>query len=336
MQKILNWLGLSLKITLRNKNLYISSLLIICVSISVSQFKVEKENEIIGLFADDTELINEIQYNINGQKDALIYSTEDKLKADVLKGNIGSGFVFKITPEEYVDGDDCGGIKAYTSPGYVYLETDKEIVYEALLKCCTDFIISKECDFVFADSDDGLSAEIIDKKNEYLMDGALFDINIMVSESENNEKNEYNTDPLKGIMALMVFLCIFLSYGQNLKGDFAIIEGSLNPKDRIIFRVINSVVVGIWFGGIALFCLGIYSSDNLIENIIKMAFFLTITIVWTNLIGGLIKSQAALISLAQVFLIVQLIICPVIVDLQKYLLPVKFIRYLLPVTYFLV
>jgi len=336
MQKIINWLWFSLKITLRNKNFYISSILILCVGVSVSLFKVEKETDVIGLLAEDAELINEIQHSVKVHKDTKVYSSEDKLKEDILKGIIGSGFVFDTTPQEYVNGNNSRGIKAYTVPGYAYLEIDKEIIYNAWLKCSADYIISKECEVTFDNNDEHLKDIIINKKNEYLSGDTLFDINIMVSENDTNIEERTVVNPLKGIMALMIFASIFLSYGQNYNGNLCIIEKCLNPFDRILFRFINSMVVGILFGCIAICCLGIYSRNNIFEVIIKMMIFLSVTVVWTNIIGGVIKRQVTLISMTQALLLIQLIVCPVVVDLQNYIFPIKYIRYLFPVTYFLI
>ena len=66
-----------------------------------------------------------------------------------------------------------------------------------------------------------------------------------------------------------------------------------------------------------------------------MIFFVLICVLWTLIMGALIRKEDTYTAVCPVIITLQLILCPVIIDLNNYMPLIGYLRYLFPVTYFL-
>ena len=338
MQKVLIWFLTNIKSMLRNRLFYIVSLLMITLcavfcNISTAKPSVDK----VGLFFNVSGAkTNDLVAALSSDREVVIFDDLDIMKQSVNDADITIGYAIYADASDYIEHQkDKGIIEVYVSPGYLYSEVDKERFYNAWLNYCNNHLIKNEADKVFVKSDEFLIAELIDKKEAYLSSDSLFDINIIEEDSQVISSARSQKDPVRAVVALTVFMTVFIMYGYSYSGNGMSIDKSLSFHSRIAYRFVSGLSRGMLIGVVGLICTFIFSDNASLYDIARIMLFIVICVIFTNIVGAIIKKEDTYTALCPVLLTVQLIICPIIIDLDMYLPIMPLLRYLFPVTYYL-
>ena len=336
MQKVLIWLLTNIKSMLRNRLFYIVSILMIVLCAVFCSIATNKPvDDKVGLYFDvDNSKMSPLVSSLGADREVVIFDDIESMKQSVKEANIVLGYAILADADDYIDsGKDKDIIEVYVSPGYLYSEVDKERFYNAWLYYCSNNLIKNEADKVFVDSDETLRTELIRKKESYLSSDELFDINIIEESAEDSIKSE--KDPVRSIVALSVFMTIFIMYGYNYSGNGQSIVKSFTLKSRVAYRFVSSFANGLIIGVVGLICTFAFSGKASLYDIPRLLIFIMICVIFTCIVGEIIKKEDTYTALCPVLLTLQLIICPIIIDLDMYLPIIPLLRYLFPVTYYL-
>ena len=330
------WSLTNIKSLLSNRLFYIVSISMLLLCSAISSIKPTVNNDTVAVFisknkAEMSSLIDALK----NDRDVLIYDDEEMMKQDVYDGKVIIAYSIHADAYDYIVlKEDRNIVDVYVSPGYLYGEVDKERFYNAWLYYCSNTLISDEADNVFSESDDNLKDDLIRRKDGYLSGESLFDINIIEEENPLNASSSA-TDPIRSVIAFSVFITIFILYGHSYSGQGFSIDRCMPLRSRTIYRFVASMSQGIIIGVIGLICLYVFSSYANLKDIFQMIFFVLICVLWTLIMGALIRKEDTYTAVCPVIITLQLILCPVIIDLNNYMPLIGYLRYLFPVTYFL-
>ena len=322
---------------LRNRLFYIVSILMIALcAVFCSLTKNKQINDKVGLYFDvNPSKMNSLVTTLGNDREVMIFDDIESMKQSVSDADIALGYAVSADANDYIKlKKEKGIIEVYVSPGYLYSEVDKERFYNAWLNYCSNTLIEDEADKVFVESDDTLRSQLIDKKDSYLSSDALFDIKI-IEEDVSNSFVGTKKDPVRAIVALTVFMTVFIMYGYNYSGNGRSIVKSFNVRSRIVYRFISSLSHGLMIGTVGLICTFAFSDKSSLADIPRLIIFIVISVIFTCIVGAIVQKEDTYTALCPVLLTVQLIICPIIIDLDMYLPIIPLLRYLFPVTYYL-
>ena len=338
MQKVLIWFITNIKSMLRNRLFYIVSILMITLCAVFCNISTAKPGfDKVGLYFDlNASNMNDLVSALSLDREVVIFDDLKIMKQSVSDADIAIGYAVYADASDYIDRNkEKGIVEVYVSPGYLYSEVDKERFYNAWLSYCSNSIIESEADKVFAASDESLVSELIDIKESYLSSDSLFDINIIEEDSISTDLNKSKKDPVRAVVALTVFMTVFIMYGYNYSGNGLCIDKSLSFQSRIVYRFVSTLSHGLLIGLVGLICTFVFSGNASLKDIVRLLIFVIICDIFTCIVGAMIKKEDTFTALCPVLLTVQLIICPIIIDLDMYMPIIPLLRYLFPVTYYL-
>ena len=236
-------------------------------NISTAKPSVDK----VGLFFNVSGAkTNDLVAALSSDREVVIFDDLDIMKQSVNNSDIAKGYAVYADASDYIERQkDKGIIEVYVSPGYLYSEVDKERFYNAWLNYCNNHLIKNEADKVFVKSDEFLIAELIDKKED-----SLFDINIIEEDSQVISSARSQKDPVRAVVALTVFMTVFIMYGYSYSGNGMSIDKSLSFHSRIAYRFVSGLSRGMLIGVVGLICTFIFSDNASLYDIARIMLFL--------------------------------------------------------------
>ena len=170
---------------------YITVLVMFLLCLTISHLSRDTSKDSIGLMlnCNDDSFIKDLTESLSKDRHVIIYDKTSDIEDALIKNEISLAYVINKTPYDYaIKGIDKGVVSLYTSPGYIYLEVDKEIFYDAWLSCCSDLIIKNESTKIFNGNKNELTDRLIKEKDRYLESDELFDISLHEYDLEAGKK----------------------------------------------------------------------------------------------------------------------------------------------------
>ena len=160
---------------------------------------------------------------------------------------------------------------------------------------------------------------------------------------------------IRGVISCMIFLAVYLS-GASCKEEknqhfLSILEKGKRHSYECAGML--AAVTPMMLVGTGLSCLTILQSEMLdaasgagvvtatgigmviVTEILQMLLLITVSILFTACTMCIWKKDMGMLSALPVLILLQIIICPVIIDMAVYVPAVKYIRYLCPIAYYL-
>lgn len=271
------------------------------------------------------------------------YSDMEDLKKDVMLGKLEAGYVFDRDFSKKIesgDFDDC--LKTYYSPATVMSSAGNEIIFSKIMQLCGYTIIGKYVDESPLDDVTKIKAskDLSRIYEEYCHSGQVFhlDIETVSGVQINNEGLDDLgvTFPLRGVLAILIFLCSFTGSiawcKDREQGIFAPRSHSFCILSRILYPMIPAVLFLIC-SHIALMACGL--AGSFISEMLIGARYLIITTVFCFLCSTLIKKSSLLISLIPVITLGSLIFCPIFINIETLIPALGFISKLFIPRYYM-
>ena len=160
---------------------------------------------------------------------------------------------------------------------------------------------------------------------------------------------------IRGVIACMIFLTVYLSGASCKEEKNQRFLSILEKGKRHSYECAGMLAAAtpMMLVGTALSCLTILQSEMLdaasgagfvtatgigmviVTEILQMLLLIVVSILFTACTMCIWKKDMGMLSALPVLILLQIIICPVIIDMAVYVPAVKYIRYLCPIAYYL-
>lgn len=325
--------------------LMILLVIFIVYKIQLPQFDTVK----VGICYSDSPLgknIFETLVESEGIFTYITYLDTEQLKADVLGGELEAGFIFTDRFDKGIaSGDTKETVSFYSTPFSKKSEVLKETVYTAIFNYISEQILIEVDEEQYGNSNDERRKRLLEINTWYLESDTLFKLEIKevsvkdkntTGEERDSLLNTEETNPIRGIAGLLLFLIMHLSFGRKWEADSKALLKALSPKDRILYMamiMLASVTIpSIMVVG---FLAGLPQSAGVIFEIAKMTMLIVMSIVWITLLDRIVRNYTTYMGSVVAILLVNVFCCPIVVDLATIIPAMKYIRMLLPLGWYL-
>ena len=141
---------------------------------------------------------------------------------------------------------------------------------------------------------------------------------------------------LHGLVALFLFLIIYVEYGRRFDAGsgkpYLALPAPLGEGFQMMGLLAAGTVPAV-AGLVLLLCSG--ESRGLLREISAMILLLAACIVWIWIVGKWIQNLTGFTSSIFLLVLINLLFCPVFVDIAAFIPALKFVRYLCPVGIYL-
>nr|MCR4705097.1 hypothetical protein [Lachnospiraceae bacterium] len=244
------------------------------------------------------------------------------------------------------------GVTCIETPFSVGTEVLKEAVFAAIFREYSAVIIGAKESEIFAEADPSRLARILSKNEEYLAGDKLFTPEeILVDTVIASKKDSSNGDAamsgdanaddadrrntLWGIFYTCLFLMMLQATVSDEQNARRGLLGALPPREARVYRIsseITGILVPAVSGLIFLTTLGM--CELILREGLHLFLFVVYACIWIELIGRRLMRQD-LGSKLVAFLAAHLLLLPILTDLSSIVPAVRFLRYILPASVYL-
>jgi hypothetical protein len=248
-----------------------------------------------------------------------LYGDEEELRQDVMTGRVDSGFVL---PEAF--GDDT--IRMITSPSSTKGALAKLAVFEACYRISSDALLLEADRQLYDEEDSTRQAELLEKNHSIVYSDRVFTIDLQTVPSEKaGAVSGSECYPVQGTAGLFVMLILLLADADGRGGDTGMLRALPLRRQRAM-RIMYTLAAGLPAALVAwLAC--VPTGRSWWVELLAMLSLLLWTELWLGLPSGGTEAPCIRIVL---FLLIQLLICPVFVDLSGWVPALKIIRLFWP------
>lgn len=344
MKKYTNWYRLLLKGYLRRASTWIQLLGMVLILLTLSGMRLPKADTLkAGIVNAGGEYGERIAHRLLTEESIFqfsLYEDEETLKKDVLNGSLECGFIFHPELDGRIRKGDCRRIIHYlATPFSVEGEVARETVYARFFEVYSEEMLRQKDKELFERKDSARTEELVRLKRDYGESEAVFSMDIFHIERENKGEERKASDqvnPLRGIAGLLVFFLMFMAEGRRFWLRTERIDRWLTPGDRFFFGIMEKLAAGtlpalaVW--GILIF-LG--ESRGWIMEAGRLALLVFLGSLWSQAAGRLIRRETAFVAASFSLMLVQLLLCPIFVDLSAVFPAIGVIRMIIPVNIYL-
>lgn len=337
MERYVTWYILQLKAWCRKKTCWLQIagmclLLAIVMSIAIPA----QNNCFVGICniqGHDAEKMVNILEDSDSIFEFRRYTDEAEMRQDILSGKIECGFSFSEDFQEKLGTLDVENCLSYIETSFSTKgKVARETVYTAFLQILGEQILKESLDDIYGSYDEELLKELLAKNQEYLDSDQVFQIKEQRVETvANGSTSSDQTYPIQGLIGLFLFGIMFLEHGRKFEPEKRRVLAVLTPKEQCIFQVLGSfavVSIAAFVGLIWIFCSSASRGTGI--EILFMVLYLLYCWLWIWVIGRLFQSQTTFMVWTVTMIVIQMLICPVFIDLSVYIQALDYIKYLFP------
>ena len=327
MNKIWLWFFLSAKRQLKRPAFVVLLVGVPLLLYGVSYLEQKDSGKIaVGIYAEDAGLAKEIADTLvkkEGMLQFYLCQNEESLKAEVASRKAECGYILPADLKEKLDGNKMKrSIRVYTAPSTVLQALSSEVVFAALIErygrdLLTDFVKKDEL-FSEFHGDAAAVGQLFDK---YDQNGSTFSFAYeTVGGKSANEMPEKATFPVRGMVAVYLFVIGLFSavtlVQDEKKGLFIPVSYHLKIGSKFV-SILAPVALAACSG-----LLAIWASGNLTavgKEVGVLAIYVMAIALAGYLLKSIIKNKAILINLIPFMTLGSLILCPVFIDIGKWI-----------------
>lgn len=293
-----------------------------------------------------SQVIDELVNTTGLAKFYRVSSLED-LKIDVLKNEAECGFVF--TEEIYkkmIKEDADGGIIIYQSPKSsvtdymketVFVQVYQKLSYDRTLDYLANSPYMKDLD------KDVWEPYFKEKYDQYIAEGGIFELYYTNGDDEiESDAGEVAGDksylkrPIKGFLAIFVMIAALSGAVFFALDEKAGIYKTLSYTERPFVNLVTIIIPSFLAVLVAFICVNLSGTgEAVLEEILRCLAFGVVLVGFANLLRALISNEVVLCSMLPTLTVVTFVCCDIFVNTAFYFEPIKYIRWLLPVNYYL-
>lgn len=267
------------------------------------------------------------------------YEDKEKLYQDVLGGRLECGFLFDEDFQEKMEKDRIrGSITCISTPLGFKSAVAKETLYAHLLKVYSKDILKAGEEKAFGQEDSSRTKQLLEREQEYRLSQAVFQLEIVEGEKKEEIKQKVNgvTYPLQAAGGLLMFIYLFLAQGRRLHGGAGKVEKAMLPRDSFLLGVTRNLAVGTLPAIVLLVLLELLGgSRGWLKEGGLLLLLLIISSLWSRIVGYHFQKETTFVGVAFGLALLNLFICPVLVDLSSFLPAMKYISLVFPLGVYL-
>lgn len=336
------WYTLQLKAEMKRKTWWIIPAAMIAFALLVGQMRVpDGENVSVGLYLAEDPMAEEIAAGLRQRESVfefIVFETESELQKALETAEIDSGFLFSEQFEEKAEkGRTKGLITFLQTPFSAKGTVAKETVYAAFLERYGEEILLDGRKEIYGEERKDLVPFLLEKNDEYLKSGEFFRTEVEEISVQETSGQEGLTDiyPIQGVMGIFLFVLLWMTFGRRFEGNGRGICLALDRKRRKKFEYLGYLAAATIpsVTGISVI-MAAGESRGMVIELFRMLLLVFGGALWVSVVGAWFRSSMALSAWVLAFVVVQVVLCPVFVNLSAYLPTVKYIKYLFPLGWY--
>ena len=341
MAKFIVWYQLQLKDWCRKPACWLELVGMLLLVILIQNIQLPTgDNTAVGLFSIDESVTKELLEQPELSESTFeFYEYHDQaaMEEDVVTGKLECGFAFE---EDFVKNWEEGKIDRtityfstpLTTKGYVAQET----IFVILLKQYSDQMMERQASEVFAEPDEDTVAQLSKWNEAYLNSDAIFDIQIETVEQEAIHVIENKVYPVQGIISMIIFMTMLMNGAGILGNQKQKVAGALDRRNQAIFAYTNNIAVATLEAVVGLAIILVRGNHRgVITELIAMVGLIVISSIWVLLFGRFFQNEITFASTTLAIILVNLIICPVFINLAQYVPVLRYLSCCFPVGIYL-
>lgn len=336
-----HWYFLQLKAWLKRGTsllLLVSMLFVVWFSGQISM--PQSDNVTVGIVETDGAHGKEVLEHLT-QRESLfsfvMYDSKEALQEDVIAGKLECGFYFSNNFEKKFEHEKLKNSVSYLcTPLTTKGEVARETFYAALFEVYGAQMLSARTEQLFGDDAKAACDVLLANNEKYLKGNEVFQVDVEQTEAVETTEKEKQVFPLHGLVALFLFLNLFVEYGRRFEAGSGKPYLALPAPFGEEFQMLGLLAAGTvpaLTGVVLLFCSG--EGCGLLREISAMLLLLAVCIVWIWIVGKWIQNLTGFTSCIFLLVLINLLFCPVFVDIAAFIPALKFVRYLCPVGIYL-
>lgn len=342
MEKIITWYRLLVKSWIKRKSSWLQLAGMLLVVVLVGQIKIpDINNTVIGLCNQDGAFAQDVIEILQTQDSVFqfqVYEDSQKMQQAIIRGELEGGFVFeKGLEKDLQKGKKKKLITAITTPLTTKGAVAKETVFAAFFQRYSKDILLEQEKTVFGREDAEISEALLKKNQEYLKSDEIFRLDF--EEVAGNGKETAagaDTFPVRGMTALLIFVMILLEHGKKFEQKDCVFEKALPKREKPVFEFLRYVSIGtipalVGVGLILVTGTGVF----FLKEVLVMAIFVVVCGIWMFFIGKLFRNGTTYASWIMTIVIGNLLLCPVFMDISRYVPALGYISCIFPVGIYL-
>ncbi len=346
MERCLIWYRLWMKVFIKKKSYWLQLagmilLLMLIASVSLP----DSQNIMVGICYNDGSYAEKVGHKLidnNSVFDYKQYENADQLYDDIVSGNVECGFIFSDDFDTQIEkGNLKNSITYITTPLVAKGEIVKETVYSELLRIYSDEILKKSESDIYGNKDEERINKLLEQ-NHFFQEGSyVFQLEIeevAITNQGGVIAEEGKTYPIQGMVGIIIFLIMFLAYGQKFDDKGSMVQKALNKREQFIYGYINTIAAGTLpaiVGIILIIFLADGNGRGIFVEILKMLLFLLISGAWIMIVGNLFRKSTTFAASIMSITIANLLICPVFMNFDMYVPAIKYVSLIFPLGIYL-
>lgn len=343
MGRYLTWYYLNLKLNIKSKTSYLQIFFMIVIIIIMTSIKMPSSESVkILLYNEAGAMGDELVYKLINSDTVYEFEEENKLhkmEERILAIDAECGFIIHEGFEDQIQSNRHRHLvtmvnSTMTTKG----EVAKEIFYAQFFRLYSDIVLGDFVETYFTDTTDvekeKILEQLLEKNNEYLSGERLFEIHyetISPKFSEDTQIDFSKTFPIRGTIALFLFLLMLINNGRSLMGKKDNFVKTLIASEKNIYLILKNISSVSLQSFPALILIMMYAEPkNIMYEIVMLIFYLLISSLWIMVFGSLFKKDTTYSGWMLTILLSNIIVCPVFFNLSKYVKAIGLVQYIFP------
>lgn len=341
MEKALTWYRVFFKQALLRPGTYLKIMgMLLLVYLLSHIYLPSVENVEIGLYLGESKQAQKIYSLLEKQTDLFQFiqiEEKETVKAKVESGELECGFVFAEDFDDRVkEGEMTDSIIYYASPATTKGAVVMENVYAAFLENYSAHILTDAEEKLYEEHKNERMEHVMERFENYLDSDQVFDMLLLTMDAKSvSGTKEKETYPVQGIIGFFICFWAYLFYLKRWDEGTSLPK-ALNRREKMVFWQIGSAASITFPAVIGLFVVvGLPQSRGFLSELLHMIILFVYTVLWSYVIRMLYRSYLSYLGSIPIFVVVNVLICPIFFDIVSYVPAIKFVRLLFPLGIYL-
>lgn len=314
-----------------------------------------ESGEEIGSRQEKKAFIEKVAERLSEREGAILFvfcDSEEEVQVQVASGKAQCGYVLSDNlMERLAQGRYTRSIKSYKSPSSSQHTICDEVLFAEIFSVYEEETFGEQVsDFFLVSMENGendrggkIREEIKERADElfeeYLYNGSTFQFiyenyGQTPAEEITEAREKSGIIPVRGIMALMIYICGLCGTLEALEDEAA--GRILRLKYRRLFQILTICIPPIVMGFAALIVFAAEGSLGDIGNeLFKLLLYQIFIIFYGCILKRIWRKEERFLAAMPVFILSAAVVCPVFIDLSTFLPVFKVLEKLYPLSYYL-
>lgn len=335
--QILTWYQLQLKAWLkRGTSLLLLAAMLLVVWLAGQISIPQSDNVTVGVVSTEGAHGKEVLEHLKERESIFSfveYDSRETLLADLVAGKLECGFYFSQNFEKKFEHEKLKNSVSYVcTPLTTKGEVARETFYAALFEVYGRQMLSARAEQLFGENASAAESTLLENNEKYLAGSEVFQVNVEQTKAVETVRNTaQKVFPIHGLVAVFLFFIMFVEYGRRFDAGegkpYLALPAPMGGGFQIMGLLAAGTVPAVL--GTVMVCSSGESRGVLIE-VTAMCLLLVICALWIAFAGKWIRSMTGFTSQMFLLLLINLVFCPVFVDISAYIPAFEIVRCFFP------